>query len=409
MTHEGMTVPTVTVARYAAPRVRAVPVTDVISSEPVKGRSRPGHYQTVLLDTRTGELRFHESSEHLERWNPAWRAVNDVPRETWNRWHPGSTFAFSGPHQWFEPVPELLSWIIDSGVEELPYLDAGAANALLDDLMPVAQCLLDGLFDGGGDLDWSADSARAGRNLNRLVSRDRKAAGPEADAELVDFAEIVSRFPQVYEPEKLRHPLDELAEACEWTTRYVGCNKHWHQEIKTEFGKPYSDGCGISLEVLGVRSWYRTVLMAGDPRPLKMFRDWDTEHGRLTASPITSASTDADLDTWADREDAHAARQGWRLLNTQEAAHEYRTQLRARDWDRLAVVSADLAALEETDDPGTQEELEPRRTERTKLVAAAIGWGHSDREVAIRARIPRRTVFEVRESASSATTGSQPR
>lgn len=259
MTHEALTVPKVTVARYAAPRVSVTPVTDVISPEPVPGRARPGHYQGVLLDTRTGQLRFHESTEHREPRNPAWTAINDVPRGTWKRWNPGTLFVFNGPQQWFAPFPEELSWVIDSGVAELPYLGVAAANALLEEVVPVAQELLDGLFTAGGDLDWSAASARAGRNIDRLLSRHRKTAAPEADAELVDFAEIVSRFPQVYQPEKLRHPLGKLAKECEWVTRNLGSNKRWHQEIKSEFGKPYSDGSGIGLQVLGVRAWYRTV------------------------------------------------------------------------------------------------------------------------------------------------------
>ncbi|MFI5687669.1 hypothetical protein [Streptomyces sp. NPDC051636] len=170
MTNHDVAVPEVEVARYAAPRVSVSPVTQVIWPEPLDKRSMPGQYQKVLLDTRTGELRFHENTRHLEPWNPAWKATNDVPRETWNRWYPGTGFAHNGPHMWFGPVPQLLSWTVDSGVEELPYLDIAAANALLHELTPVAQALMDGLFDGGGDLDWSAASARAGRNIRRLVS-----------------------------------------------------------------------------------------------------------------------------------------------------------------------------------------------------------------------------------------------
>jgi hypothetical protein len=405
MTYEDITVPAVTVARYAAPRISVTPVTEVISSEPIAGRSRPGNYQRVLLNTRTGELRFHESTEHLEPWNPAWKAANDVPRDTWKRWHPGTLFAFNGSYQWFQPVPELLFWGIDSGVT-VPYLDVAAANTLLEEVVPVAQELLDGLFDGGGDLDWSAASARAGRNMWRLLSRHRKAAEPEADADLVDFAEIVSRFPQVYQPEKLRHPLDKLAEECESPTRYLGSNEHWHQEIKSEFGKPYSDGSGIGLQVLGVRSWYRTVLMNGDPRPLKEFVDWDTEQGRLAASEITSTTTDAELARWADREEDSAARQGWRLLGTQNAVTSHRQRLREQEWDRLAVVGADIAWLE--DEPSLAgDALEPKQAERLTLATAAIGWGRGDGEIAVRARMPRRTVLTLRKSSTSETTGSK--
>jgi hypothetical protein len=284
-------------------------VTEVITAKPLDGR-RPGHYQQVLLDTRTGELRFHEIPERWEPWNPACRSISDVPRETYKRWHPGTFFSGVGPHQWFEPVPEVLSWTIGSGVEEFPYLDADAANALLQELTPYAQTLLDGLFDAGGDLDWSADSGRAGRNITRLCKTERKAAGPEADAHLVDYGTIVARFPQVYRPNLLRRSLDGLAKDCESITRYLGCNERWHQEIKEVFGVPYSDGSGMGHDVLGARAWYRSVLMNGDPRPLKEFADWNAEQGRLAAGGITSTSTDTELDGWADREEEEAARQG---------------------------------------------------------------------------------------------------
>ncbi|MEU9883507.1 hypothetical protein [Streptomyces phaeochromogenes] len=48
--------------------------------------------------------------------------------------------------------------------------------------------------------------------------------------------------------------------------------------------------------------------------------------------------------------------------------------------------------------------LEPPRAERLQLVSAAIGWGRSDREIAIRARVPRRVVRELR-NGDAATAG----
>ncbi|MGW7260722.1 hypothetical protein [Streptomyces sp. NPDC054834] len=404
MTNKDVAVPEVEVARYAAPQISVSPVTEVVSPEPLDGRSTPGQYQKVLLDTRTGELRFHENTRHLEPWNPAWVGANDVPRETWSRWYQGTGFSSNGPHMWFGPVPQLLSWTVDSGVEELPYLDVAAANTLLQELTPLAQDLMDGLFDGGGDLDWSADSARAGRTIQRLVSRHRKAAGPEADGDLVDFGVIVTRFPQVYQPELLRHPLDRLAEGCEWVTRFLGCNECWHEEIKEVFGIPHRDGSGINLQVLGVRAWYRTVLMNGDHRPAREFADWDAQHGRLAAGEITSTTTDAELATWVAHEEDRAARQGWRLLGTQAAAAGHREYLRVLEWDRLAVVGADIAWLEDEADL-VDAELEAKHAERMRLVTAAIGWGRSDSEIAIRARMPRHMVLTLREN--SARPGSQ--
>ncbi|MGX5185773.1 hypothetical protein ACWKT5_23850 [Streptomyces avermitilis] len=383
MSSETVPVPQVEAATYEAPRVISTPVVSVIPSEPVHGSHKPGAYQHVLLNTATGELTFHESTQHREPWNPAWRAINDVPPETWKRWHPGRLYLpGSGADLWAEPVPELLCWTVDSGFTGHPYLDVEAANALLELVTPYAQELLDGFFDTGGELDWSAASARAGRQLCRLTSRHREAAQPDVDADLVDFAEIVQRFHQVYRPALLGLSLDKLAKECGIHTRNLG-SEHWHPEIKKVFGRPYRDGSGVGLQVLGVRSWYWTVLMNGDPRPARDFGDWDAEHGILEASEITSDTTDAALNAWIEREETRAGQQGVRLFGTTDAAHGHRARLREQDWDRLAVVGAEVARLEKYLD------------ERRQLVSRAIDWGYSDSDVAGRARVPQQAVHEM--------------
>ncbi|MBY8868698.1 hypothetical protein [Streptomyces sennicomposti] len=390
MSSEAVSVPQVEVATYQAPRVTITPVTEVIPSEPVAGSHAPGAYQHVLLHTRTGELSFHESTEHREPWNPRWKATNDIPRETWKRWYPGTLFVpGAGPHLWFEPVPELLRWTIDSGNYVLghPYLDVEAANALLELVAPYAQELLDGYFEAGGELDWSAASARAGRQLCRLTSRHREAAPPEVDGDLVDFADVVACFPQVYRPELLTLSLDKLAEGREWQTRYIGATEHWHQEVKKVFGQPYRDGSGVGLQVLGVRSWYRTVLMDGDPRPARDFADWDVEHRALAASGITSETSDAALDAWIEQEETRAAQQGLRLFGAKDAAYSHRARLREQDWDRLAVVGAECARLEKY------------LAERRQLVTRAISWGYGDSDIAGRARVSRQAVHKLSKKA----------
>jgi hypothetical protein len=125
-------VPEVEVARWQAPRVSLTPVTGVIPSEPIQSWSDSyvGHYQSILLNVRSGALRFHESTRHREPWDPSWTAVNDVPRETWKRWHPGTLFTPNA--QWFQPVPECLAWVIESGSSDVPYLEVSEANAHLE-------------------------------------------------------------------------------------------------------------------------------------------------------------------------------------------------------------------------------------------------------------------------------------
>ncbi|MCQ8194629.1 hypothetical protein [Streptomyces rugosispiralis] len=389
MSNEAVSVPQIEVATYRAPRVTITPVTEVIPSEPVVGAHAPGSYQHVLLHTGTGELSWHESTEHREPWNPRWRAVNDVPRETWKRWHPGELFLpGSGPRMWAEPVPELLCWTVDSGFTGHPYLDVEAANALLELVKPYAQELLDGFFEAGGELDWSAASAHAGRQLCRLTSRHREAAQREVDADLVNYAEIVERFPQVYRPELLGLSLDKLARECETHTLGLG-SEHWHPEIKKVFGTPYRDGSGVRLQVTGVRSWYRTVLLHGDPRPARDFRDWDAEHGRLATSGITSETADTVLDAWIEYEEWRAAQQGARLFGTRDAVYSHRDRLREQDWDRLAVVGAECARLEQY------------LAERRQLVARAIDWGHGDSDIAGRARISRQAVHKMRDKTGT--------
>lgn len=380
-------VPQVTVPRYQAPTVTATLITSVISSEPLNERRWPGHYQSILLNVRTGELSFHESTQHRDPWNPDWKAINDVPREIWKRWHPGTGFSGVGPHAWFEPVPELLSWIIDSGVEELPYLDVATANDLLTELVPYAQALLNGLFDTG-ELDWSADAAHAGRQIRRLVTRHRSAADRTADADLVDYQTIVEQCPQVYEPELLDQPLSKLADRCESITRFLG---RWHSEIKKLFGKPYSDASGIGLDVLGVRAWYRTVIMNGDPRPPMDFTDYDGPRHRLDSSEITATTTDDELDTWAKRETRQAARElGVRLLGASDAAYAYRARLREQEWDRLAVFGAEVARLER--------ELATARATRLDSIRRAITWGRGDSAIADRAQMSKQAVNKIRKN-----------
>ncbi|MFJ2819107.1 hypothetical protein [Streptomyces sp. NPDC087294] len=384
-------VPQVEVAAYSAPRVSVVAAGEMISSRPVEGADAPGGYQSVLLDTVTGALRFHESTRHLEPWDPAWKSIGDVPRETRDRWDPGVLFLVgtAGPHPWFEPVPRVLRWsVLASGyTPQYPYLSAEEANALLEAVVPHAQEVLDGLFEAAGELDWSAAAAHAARNVARLT--DRSGVVPAvADADLVDFRDIVRAFPQVYSPEMFDLSLDGLARACETQTRFLGS---WYPEVKKLFGRPHHDGSGVRLDVLGVRSWYRTALLGGDPRPTRDFAGWEDGPGRLAAdADITSDSADLDLDEWIAVEEARAARQGVRLLGARDTVYRHRDRLRASDWERLAVVGAEISRLEKL------------RAERTRLVQKGIGWGRTDLEISEQGHMTRQGVHLIRARKAEA-------
>ncbi|MFC8660748.1 hypothetical protein [Streptomyces sp. NPDC057199] len=95
--------------------------------------------------------------------------------------------------------------------------------------------------------------------------------------------------------------------------------------------------------------------------------------------------------------------EGWNLLGVLEAVRAHREQLRVREWDRLAVLGADIAWMEDSTEP-VDKALEPPRAERLQLVSAAIGWGCSDREIAVRARVTGRVVGELR-TGGAATVG----
>jgi hypothetical protein len=392
-------VPRVEVPRYtSAPAVTVAPVTEVIPELPVSPANRwPGHYQSILLNVRTGELRFHESTQHLEEWNPSWTSFTAVPHEIRERWHPGTSVPWRGP--WLTAVPELISWVVDTGTTAWPYLDVDGANALLAKVAPHAQALLERLFVAGTDLDWSADSAHAGRNIRRLTSRSveeaagtgGEAAGRSADADLVNYGAVVRAFPQAFRPEWLRLSLEELDQECEYMTRFLS-SEHWHPEIREHFGTVSHQSTQPNYRshpaVLGVRAWYRAAVQAAGPGQLVDFRDWDAHSPALRTSGITASTTDQDLETWIGREEKAAANQGVRLLGTAKAAYDYRAWLRGTAWDRLAVVGAEVERLES--------ELAAVRAERSQLLDQVITWENSDTTIGSRARMSRQMVNRVR-------------
>jgi hypothetical protein len=389
MTTSTITPPAVQVARYDAPAVYITPVLEVLPTEPVEGASVRGSSQHILLNTKTGELSFHESNQHLTPWRKEWRSASDVPRDIWKTWHPGTLVCGTGPHEWFELVPELLRWTIDAGFTGHPYFDVDRANALLAQIQPYAQELLSGFFVAGGELDWSTASGIAGRQISRLCRREHQVdTDPSVDADLVDYADLLARFPHVYRPRFLGLGLAKLFEACESETRFLGCNEHWNPEIKKAFGKPYHDG-SIGLDVLGIRSWYRTLLLGDDPRTIIEYATFDLDY--TYRSQLTATMPDDELDIWVARVEGAASAKGQRVLDARDAGMAYRKQLREGTWDRLAVVGADVADL--------KRQLDAKVAERQQLVLDVAGWNSSDTTIADRARMSRQAVHAIRTGA----------
>ncbi|MFJ5122353.1 hypothetical protein [Kitasatospora sp. NPDC088548] len=151
-----------------------------------------------------------------------------------------------------------------------------------------------------------------------------------------------------------------------------------------------------------MRSWYRTVLLRGDPRPVVEFADWDAEHKALADSASTSMTTDAGLGAWAERETTRAGSAGIHLFGALEAAHAHRTALREQDWNRLAVTGADIAEMkaEAAADTG----IERLEAEQAVLIGRAIAWGRSDSSIARRARTSEQTVTSLRGTATGDST-----
>lgn len=214
---------------------------------PPEGMSA-GHYQHVLLNTRTGELAFHCGD---------WRnspIPQQCTREEWEAFYPGKSFsANGGPHQWFEGVPDLLCWVIDSGVRERPYLTAVQAGHFLDLLVPLAQRLLDHLLPvpGTNDRDYSPEAASAGRDIYRACTRHvEPPLGLRPNLVLMD--RVVEVMPELVEPKWATADDATLDREAEMFTRFF---VYHHPQLHRLLDVPESTSHLDTLEILGVRAW----------------------------------------------------------------------------------------------------------------------------------------------------------
>jgi hypothetical protein len=209
---------------------------------------RAGHYQHVLLDTRTGELAFHCGD-----WrNPP--IHGQCTRAEWKAQYPGRLFVRNGgPHQWFEPVPDLLCWVIDSGVKERPYLNAVQAAHFLDLLIPLAQRLLDHLLPipGTTDRDYSPEAASAGRDIDRACSRHVESPlGLRPNLVLMD--RVVEVMPELVKPRWATADDATLDQEAEMFTRFFA---YHHPQLHRLLDVPEPTSSFGRLEILGARAW----------------------------------------------------------------------------------------------------------------------------------------------------------
>ncbi|MFE7963473.1 hypothetical protein ACFU0X_10525 [Streptomyces cellulosae] len=384
-------VPSIDVPRYQAPHVTVARVTELLPTEPVDGRLA-GRFQHLRLNARTGELSFYESNQHLTPHDPAWDETG-VPAELRQLWHLDTVLvAETQRPRSVTEVSELLHFQVDSGHADRPYLNVVSANKLLDLARPIAQELLDGLYNVDGQLDWSAASWHASRNLTRLASRHANPQPRAVDCDLVDFADVVTIYPRVFEGDVLDLKGEALAKRCATISRFLGCLEGWHPEITQTFGRREPGSNWVDLSILGVWSWYRAVILAGDPRPVLNVRDWEPGQKRL-AGHITSSASDAELRAWARDEAKHAAREGYRLEGARRAAHRRRSELRRQEWQRMAVVAREVVELREV--------LAPLLTERAALLAAYVAARRSDEEISVQLGVGREEVARVRAEVSA--------
>jgi hypothetical protein len=170
-----------------------------------------------LLDTRSGELSFHCGD-----WrHPPIHGISS--RSAWDAHFPGTLFVPNGgPQQWADPMPELICWVIDSGVVECPYLDAAKAAAFLQHGAPLAQQLLDHLLPipGTDERDYSPESASAGRDIERACSR-RIDPPLGLRPNLMSMDRVVEVMPELVNPRWAEMNDDELAEAARTLTTLI--------------------------------------------------------------------------------------------------------------------------------------------------------------------------------------------
>lgn len=316
---------------------------------PAPKEANAGHYQHVLLNTRTGEL--------SARGNP-WHLVGPEHHGTADYYGPGELW----PVMHWSHVPEILDWVIDSGVSALPYLTSEQLGGLLDELTPYAQDLLDGLqaIPGRtGELDWSAAAITAGFAIAGLVTRDRD---PEAkrDAVPIDMDTAVSVAPALVQPRWAESTDQDLDHAADLVSRFA---THWHPELE-------SLGAAQRVDVVGARSWiyhYREQQAHGRrPIDASVWLQSHQEYGDVAVDDPPEA-----LEAAAEVAQDIATTQGVKLLGALDFLQQQQHNARLRILERL---NEDRDAVKRLG-----AELTEAKRRRSVRVARVLSWNDPDR------------------------------
>ncbi|WP_086708935.1 hypothetical protein [Streptomyces antimycoticus] len=354
---------------------------------PVPREQGAGHYQQIVLDTRTGELRFH-----CEDWTRRQSRTEIADSQQWT----------INPITWVT-VPRVLYWIIQSGVDELPYLTAEEGNALAHRIAPTAQDLLDHLrpIPGTDELDWSAAAITAGHAVDQMTDRPGGTHG--YGYALVDMERAVAVLPGMVRRHWAELPDAELDQAAEDVNRLAGCNERWWPELPSLLGLE-----NRKLRVVGTRAWlYQHRLdRAGGRTPVDADKWLTLRYGMWVGPasvpadaeepPPSLISTDDDTQALiqaAEIADGAAHAQGIRLLNTVDVLHRFRREMRVRLVEELDTFGRRRKSAEN--------ELAKARTATNSRILQIIGWGDpswdNDAELARRAQMSRQAVNKLRD------------
>lgn len=328
-----------------------------------------GHYQHLLLNTRTGALRFGA----LDWRNP-------------QRDKPGQLISRS---TWEHPVSGQLLWIIDSGVDELPYLDAEQGNALARQVAPLAQVLLDNLtpVPDTNELDWSPESASAALDISRACERTpHEPLGRRLD--IIDIREAVRAAPAISDSAWASKAADagdeELDRMVSHATR---AGLDWWPELANVFD------LGMDVRhttIVGARAW-----LHGRRRDAN--QGYDVMDARRWFETRPLAGLDADTTNEGVQQAYQRNQDAARLMNVQlaglyELLYERRADMRRQVLDDLDATGAKVEHLEE--------QLRAARRTRQVLLTRVIGWnrpGDTDPKLAEYAHMSKQAVSQLRK------------